>query len=202
MANFNDRNIVSDTNGSVLDLMSMAKGPEQAQNVTAVIAPPSVAQQITVPFSGEVPFPHPKGDIDDYDFTAAKDAGVKPDARGHWPDTYKKPNHITFSDESLFNDGGAGHWENIDDHWYFTPGPTNLKHYSMEELRKYFRQFEPDATLVEPQQSGEVVPMKRKPLDLTDPKQLDEYKKMMTRDTLSRALGGTAPVLPMTPKNE
>jgi hypothetical protein len=144
--------------------------------------------------------PMPEGD--DYDFEAAKAAGVKPDARGHMPDTYKKPNHITFSDESIYNDGGAGHWEQIDKHWYFTPGPTNLKNYSMEELRRYFKNHEPDATLVEPQQSGEVVPMKRKPLDLTDPKQLDEYKKMMTRDTLSRALGGRAPVLPMTPKNE
>ena len=51
--------------------------------------------------------------------------------------------------------------------------------------------------------AGDVVPFKRAPLDLTgNDKQLDEYKKMMTRDTLSRALGGRAPVLPMTPKNE
>jgi hypothetical protein len=50
------------------------------------------------------------------------------------------------------------------------------------------------------QVAGDVVPFKKPPLDLTgDPKQLDEFNKMMTRDTLSRALGGGAKVLPMTP---
>ena len=48
--------------------------------------------------------------------------------------------------------------------------------------------------------AGDVIPFKKPPLDLTgDPKQLDEFNKMMTRDTLSRALGGGAKVLPMTP---
>ena len=89
---------------------------------------------------------------DDYDMEAAKADGVKPDARGHWPDTYKKPNHITFSDESKFNDGGAGHWEQAQGMWSFTPGPTNLKHHSMDELRQYFRNNEPGSQLVEPKQ--------------------------------------------------
>jgi hypothetical protein len=48
--------------------------------------------------------------------------------------------------------------------------------------------------------AGDVIPFKKPPLDLTgDPKQLDEFNKMMTRDTLSRALGSPGKVLPMTP---
>lgn len=49
----------------------------------------------------------------DYDFRAAYLAGVLPDESGHWPDTYKLPNHPTFSDESIYaeqNPDAAGHW--------------------------------------------------------------------------------------------
>jgi hypothetical protein len=38
----------------------------------------------------------------DYDFRGAFIAGVAPDANGHWPDTFKKPNHPTFSDQSQY----------------------------------------------------------------------------------------------------
>jgi hypothetical protein len=52
-------------------------------------------------------------------------------------------------------------------------------------------------------QAGEIVPMQRPPLNIVgDAKQLEEYKKMMTRDTLSRALGGTENILPMTPTGQ
>lgn len=92
----------------------------------------------------------------DYDYKAAREAGVKPDARGHLPDTYKKPNHITFSDESQYDDGGAGHWEKAKDgKWSFTPGPTNLKYHSMDEIRRYFKEYEPDAVLKEPKRKSE-----------------------------------------------
>lgn len=90
-----------------------------------------------------------------YDYESAKSAGFKPDSRGHWPDTYKLPSHITFSDESQYNDGGAGHWEKMKDgKWSFTPGPTNLKYHSMNELRSYFKKYEPDSVLIEPKQDA------------------------------------------------
>lgn len=93
--------------------------------------------------------------VPDYDYDAAKAAGVTATANGHWPDTYKLPNHITFSDESIHNKGGAGHWEDLgQDKWSFTPGPENLKHHSMDDMRKYFKEFEPDATLIEPKQDN------------------------------------------------
>ena len=51
----------------------------------------------------------------DYDLRGAFKAGVKPDPKtGHWPDTYKKPNHPTFSVESKYAVGDdkrkAGSW--------------------------------------------------------------------------------------------
>lgn len=50
----------------------------------------------------------------DYDLRGAFKAGVMPDARGHMPDTWKKPNHPTFSDQSQYAVGGdrakAGTW--------------------------------------------------------------------------------------------
>lgn len=51
----------------------------------------------------------------DYDLRGAFKAGLTPDPKtGHWPDTFKKPNHPTFSDESIYAKDRpdlAGHWE-------------------------------------------------------------------------------------------
>lgn len=51
----------------------------------------------------------------DYDLRGAFKAGLTPDPEtGHWPDTYKKPNHPTFSVESIYakeRPDLAGHWE-------------------------------------------------------------------------------------------
>lgn len=51
----------------------------------------------------------------DYDLRGAYKAGVRPDGdNGHWPDTFKKPNHPTFSVESKFAKDfpdRAGRWE-------------------------------------------------------------------------------------------
>jgi hypothetical protein len=50
----------------------------------------------------------------DYDLRGAFKAGLRPAANGHWPDTYKKPNHPTFSVESQYAKGAdrakAGSW--------------------------------------------------------------------------------------------
>lgn len=52
---------------------------------------------------------------EDYDLKAAFEAGVTPDVSGHWPDLFKRPNHPTFSVESIYAVGSdatkAGHWE-------------------------------------------------------------------------------------------
>lgn len=52
----------------------------------------------------------PKDSGQDYDLRGAFKAGLKP-KDGHWPDTFKKPNHPTFSDESVYADETAGKWD-------------------------------------------------------------------------------------------
>jgi hypothetical protein len=56
----------------------------------------------------------PKDSGADYDLRGAFKAGLTPDPKtGHWPDTFKKPNHPTFSDESQYAPEApekAGHW--------------------------------------------------------------------------------------------
>ncbi len=53
---------------------------------------------------------------EDYDLRGAFKAGLTPDPKtSHWPDTFKKPNHPTFSNESQYATGPdaakAGRWE-------------------------------------------------------------------------------------------
>src|SRR5262249_143497 len=84
---------------------------------------------------------HQAGEVEqadpDDDYAGARAAGVQPDERGHLPDTFKLPNHITFSTGSKYhgvggNEGGV--WDKLpaspgtpEEHqpWMFTPGRTN-----------------------------------------------------------------------------
>ena len=55
----------------------------------------------------------PKDSGEDYDLRGAYKEGLKPASNGHWPDTYKKPNHPTFSNESKYAKDApdkAGSW--------------------------------------------------------------------------------------------
>jgi hypothetical protein len=59
-------------------------------------------------------YAHPQDDGEDYDLRGAWKAGLKPGPDGHWPDTFKRPNHPTFSNESKYagNEGAKpGRWE-------------------------------------------------------------------------------------------
>lgn len=56
----------------------------------------------------------PRDTGEDYDLRGAFKAGLKPDPKsGHWPDTYKKPIHPTFSNESQY----AGNRPDLSGHW-------------------------------------------------------------------------------------
>lgn len=44
----------------------------------------------------------------DYDLRGAWRAGARANQDGHWPDRWKKPNHPTFSEESIYH-GVDGH---------------------------------------------------------------------------------------------
>jgi hypothetical protein len=71
----------------------------------------------------------------------------------HLPDMYKKPNHPTFSDESIYHESNIGGQEmNHGGHWdmenkTFTPGPTNQVHWSRAELQRYFDKYEKGYTV-------------------------------------------------------
>lgn len=79
---------------------------------------------------------------------------------GHGPDYYKKPNHPTFSDESIYHNTPSkpadamlrgGHW-NADGS--FTPGETNLQYHTPMQLMEYFQQCEPGVRLTSPNNSA------------------------------------------------
>lgn len=69
---------------------------------------------------------------------------------GHLGDRYKKPNHPTFSNESIYNgvDGYVGgQWvQKPDGSYSFIVGKNNL--YPKEKLQKYFETVEPNTELV------------------------------------------------------
>lgn len=103
----------------------------------------------------------------DYDIQGAyKDGAAPTDDTGHWPDTYKKPNHPTFSDQSKYNDidvqfpgedkpfrTQGGHWDKDDDGKdTFTPGSTNFIYRNPQEMIDYFKKNEPNVKLILPGQ--------------------------------------------------
>lgn len=96
-------------------------------------------------------------DTHDYDLQGAFLAGLRPDARGHLPDTYKKPNHPTFSNQSQYHgvDGNVGGvWDQVNGADRFTAGATNVANMGGPEgLQRYFQQREQGVQLVLPQQS-------------------------------------------------
>jgi hypothetical protein len=93
------------------------------------------------------------GDTRDYDLRGAWKANAHAAANGHLPDTYKKPNHPTFSSESIYNGiNGAlgGKWTQQGSRWIFQATPYNVQNMGPDALHLYFRHVEPDSLLVLP----------------------------------------------------
>ena len=92
------------------------------------------------------------GDTYDYDMRGAWKEGAGQSENGHFPDTYKKPNHPTFSDESKYHgkEGRTGgKWSTTKEgRTQFKPGATNRQYWSDEQLGDYFKQTEPDVDLL------------------------------------------------------
>jgi hypothetical protein len=87
----------------------------------------------------------------DYDMQGwyKENPDVDPKPGVHFPDKFKKPNHPTFSDESIYHNDQTpgGHWGEDNS---FTPGPTNFKYRNKDELQDYFKKVEPDSSLILP----------------------------------------------------
>ena len=94
------------------------------------------------------------GDMYDYDLRGAwremQRGDMTPDERGHLGDKYKKPNHPTFSDQSIYSgvDGyQGGKWEQLPNgSWNFYPSNTSL--WNPQELQDYFNRAEQGNTLI------------------------------------------------------
>lgn len=96
----------------------------------------------------------PEKEKQDYDLQGYFKSGGKLD-EGHMPDTFKKPNHPTFSTESQYHgrDGAeGGTWQNNPDGTYtFTAGRSNMDHWGPQGLQNYFSTYEKGNKLVIPE---------------------------------------------------
>jgi len=98
----------------------------------------------------------------DYDLAGAFKAGVTPDERGHLDDRFKKPNHATFSRDSIYsgqNGAVGGDWGQAPNkRWDYWPSATNLQYRSPDALKAYFGQVEPNSKLMLPK-AGQALPL-------------------------------------------
>lgn len=109
-------------------------------------------------------------DTEDYDLRGAylemQSGDMSEAANGHLGDKYKKPNHPTFSDESVYNgvDGYfGGRWSEQDGKTSFQTGETQKNLWKPQDLQRYFQEREPDVQLVVPQpQSLSTGPLRQK----------------------------------------
>lgn len=95
-----------------------------------------------------------KSDLADYDLRGAWRDGGQQAPNGHFTDKYKKPNHPTFSDESIYSNAQTpgGKWRRGEaGQWSFSPSQYNLDTYGRSALQNYFKRTEPDSLLVMPQ---------------------------------------------------
>lgn len=89
----------------------------------------------------------------DYDLRGAFKGNAQEAANGHLPDTYKLPNHITFSTGSMYStpENMGGEWvDSGPNAWSFWASPTNVRNAGAQGLWDYFKRYEPDSTLILP----------------------------------------------------
>ena len=89
-------------------------------------------------------------DTYDYDLQGAWLNGCAYEGNnGHMPDTYKKPNHHTFSTGSIYagiDEYEAGTWVEQEGIWTYYATASNV--HTRVELIRYFEHVEPDARLI------------------------------------------------------
>jgi len=105
---------------------------------------------------------NPDDEQEDYDLRGYYKAGGKLTPGVHLPDTFKKPNHPSFSDQSKYSGPGqeGGHWlqDNKGRYIGFQAGPANLVHHSPMDMVNYFRQSEPGVQVFFPPGTPDVPP--------------------------------------------
>jgi len=103
-------------------------------------------------------------DLIDYDLRGAFLNNVEGDTNtGHFTDKYKKPNHPSFSNESIYHGtpdpfGGkweGGQWKEQNNQWTFAPSMSMMnKTHNWRDMYHYFRNNEPDVKLINPMGTG------------------------------------------------
>jgi hypothetical protein len=76
--------------------------------------------------------------------------GIPDRSKGqHLTDEFKLPNHITFSDGSIYHSEKTpgGQWRKVENKWHYKPSPYVLSIHPKEKLQKYFQEREPDSVL-------------------------------------------------------
>lgn len=93
----------------------------------------------------------------DYDLRGAFLASAQADGRAHMTDTFKKPNHITFSEGSQYStpQQPGGRWVDtgrnaLAPEWTFWASPVNAQNHSMNALADYFGRYEQGNTVIYP----------------------------------------------------
>ena len=98
-----------------------------------------------------------KNESDDYDYAGYRNAVakglIKPKEgeEDHYPDTFKLPNHVTFSNESMYSNAKTpgGNWMETDKgEYYFHPSAHNLKNTPPDAMADYFKNYEKQGTYV------------------------------------------------------
>lgn len=92
-------------------------------------------------------------DLYDYDLRGAykelQSGDMKVAANGHLGDKYKKPNHPTFSDQSIYHSlqNVGGHWAKFGNTDVFVPSPSHRM--SKQDLQHYMNTREPNTVLID-----------------------------------------------------
>jgi hypothetical protein len=71
-------------------------------------------------------------------------------ANGHFTDEFKKPNHPTFSDQSIYStkDTPGGTWGKEGSTWTYTPSDLVKSLQGIDFLKQYFNRAEPGNKLI------------------------------------------------------
>lgn len=106
-------------------------------------------------------------DLFDYDLRGAWLNNAESAANGHLPDTWKKPNHMTFSDQSMYSAPGmpGGQWSQglQPRSWQFQASPFNTTMNDPADMQQYFSKVEQGNALVLPQQAPPAQSVQQQP---------------------------------------
>jgi hypothetical protein len=83
----------------------------------------------------------------DYDLRGAWKSRAQASANNHLPDTYKKPNHMTFSEGSIYanRESRPGQWVENAGRWTYRASPDLGRYRDPSAVLNYFQYAEPDS---------------------------------------------------------